>query len=127
MPLLIRHENEFAPPAAHDSLQGNLLWVVKPRGASSGLFNDVEGADHGLVHLVVGTKLQRPQQGRDGPSVVMAVGGAHHRGDMLAIGWAGALKLLHQVGEGLLIDHRKKHFADDPIGVGECRLGQPTQ
>ena len=26
-------------------------------------FNDVEGPDHGLVNLVVGTKLQRPQQG----------------------------------------------------------------
>ena len=104
-----------APPAAHDSLQGDLFWVIKPRSASRGLFNDVEGTDDGLVHLVVGTKLQSLQQGGNGPSVVMAVGGAHHRGDMLAIGWAGALKLLHQVGEGLLIDHGKKHFADDPI------------
>ena len=46
---------------------------------------------------------------------------------MLAIGRAGALKLLQQVGEGLLIDNGKKHFADDPIGVSECRFGQPTQ
>jgi hypothetical protein len=92
-----------------------------------GLFNEVEGTDHGLVHLVVGTKLQRLQQGRDLPSVVIAVGGAHHRGDVLAIGRAAVFKLLHQVGEGLLIDHGKKHFADDPIGVSECRLGQPTQ
>jgi hypothetical protein len=59
---------------------------------------------------------------------------------MLAIGWAGALKLgasrilnpgdvwsLHQVGERLLIDHRKKHFADDPIVISECRLRQTTQ
>ena len=46
---------------------------------------------------------------------------------MLAIGRAGALKLLQQVGEGLLIDNGKKHFADDSIGVSECYLGQPTQ
>ena len=57
----------------------------------------------------------------------MDSGGAHHRVDLLAIGRAGALKLLHQGGEGLFIHYRKKHFADDPVGVSKGCLGQLTQ
>jgi hypothetical protein len=47
-----------------------------------------------LVHLVVGTKLQRLQM----------AGIAHHRWDVLAI------------------DHGKKHFADDPIELASAVL-----
>lgn len=79
------------------------------------------------MHLVVGAELQRLQQGGHYAAIVMAVRGAHHSRDLLAVGRPGGFEFLHQVGEGLFIHYGKEHFADNPIRVSKCRLGQLTE
>ena len=116
------------PAGGNDSVDRHGLVGRVAALAGGGVpLEQLQGADDGAVGLVAGAEVERSQDGRHHAPVVAPVRVPDHRLDLLAVGRAARLCLLHQGEQGVLADYRVDHLAHAVIRVGQRRLRHPEE
>jgi len=122
--------HRLAPGAGHDAVDRDGVGVGEEPGLAvhAGVAGQQrERRHHRAVGGVVAAKLQRSEQRRQHPSVVVGVRAAQHGADSGLEGVLVGLGLAHQLAQGLPPDHREQRRADGVVGMVDGGLGEAEQ
>ncbi len=121
-------DHQIAPDIGDNTVE---RWVILGRIigriASRILFDQFQRLNHRAMNRIIGAERQHLKQRRQHPSIVGAVGAAHHGLGALPADETGRAQVDNQLLKGGLVHHWKEDLLDNPIGMIEGGFRHPAQ